>query len=91
MEYKKDPNRPYRYDWENLIVGDYVFDECHSGVGSGGYGYGIGSKVIKITKTEIIAEDSSSNKERWNKKTRNSNQPPWAYYLAAFQTPTDQR
>lgn len=78
--------KKYRYDFENLKVGDFVFDECNRGFGSGGYGYNIGMLVTEITEDEILTISESGKSERWDKNTRKPKQPPTEYYLAAFQS-----
>lgn len=85
-KYSKDENKDYRFDWENLKVGDYVFTDSDVGFCSGGLMHGVGDLVIEITEEEIITEDSSGKKEKWCKKEKTPKQPPWAYYLGAFQS-----
>jgi hypothetical protein len=86
-KYTKDKNKPYRDDWENLKVGDYVFTDSDVGFCSGGLNYGCGELVVKITKTEIITKQAYSvKKQRWNKNNKTHIQPPSAYYLGAFQS-----
>lgn len=86
IKYPKDENKNYRYDWENLKVGDYVFTDSNSGFCSGGLTYDVGVLVIEITDEEITTEDSSGQKEKWCKIAKTPKQPPWAYYLGAFQS-----
>lgn len=85
-KYPKDDNKPYRYDFENLKVGDYVFDDSNVGFCSGGIVYGVGMLVTDITETEIVTVDGSDKKEKWDKKSRLPKQPPTAYFLGAFQS-----
>jgi len=85
-KYSKDENKDYRFDWENLKVGDYVFTDSDVSFCSGGLPYGVGDLVIEITEEEIITEDSSGVKQKWYKKGKTPKEPPWAYYLGAFQS-----
>lgn len=84
--YRKDESKPYRYDWENLKVGDIVFDDSDVSFCSGGLPYGFGDLVVDIDDTTITTQNSCGDKEKWNKIDRTPMQPPWAYYLGAFQS-----
>ena len=84
-KYKKDKTKVYSDDWENLKIGDYVFSECISAMGSGGLSYEIGELVIDITKNEILTEDDSGNKSKWDRKTLNALHEPFGYYLSLYQ------
>lgn len=83
-KYKKDPNKKYRYDWNNLKVGDYVFTSCN-GLCPGGLEYGIGEIVTNIIAGTIYTRDSYG-KTKWDMQTKRSVNPPRSYYLAAFQS-----
>ena len=84
--YTKDESKPYQYYWENLKVGDFVFDDSDSGFCSGGLTYGFGKLVIDIDESTITTQDSSGTKEKWNKSDRTLMQLPYPYYLGAFQS-----
>ena len=84
--YTKDKSKPYQYDWENLKVGDFVFDDSDSGFCSGGLTYGFGQLVIDIDESTITTQDSSGTKAKWNKLDRTLMQPPYLCYLGAFQS-----
>ena len=77
-------NEEFRTDWENLQVGNYVFTQCESRMGSGGYPE-FGDKVVKITKTKIKTHNESEGEfDCWDKKEKFALNEPWAYYLCAF-------
>ena len=84
--YTKDKSKPYQYDWENLKVGDFVFDDSDSSFCSGGLTYGFGKLVIDIDESTITTQDSSGTKAKWNKLDRTQIEPPYPYYLGAFQS-----
>ncbi len=77
---KRDSSKETLYsDYSKIEVGDIVFDEC-DGPCSGGAGYDIGSKVIKVTKNKIITEDHS-----FYRKDGTAAGPPTAYYIEFWQ------
>lgn len=87
-KFMKDPKKKYRDDWENLKVGDYVFDDCY-GPCSGGISFGSGSLVTKITDKHIYTKFYDVyrwKRDRWNIKGKYHVGPPYAYFLAAFQS-----
>jgi hypothetical protein len=84
--YAKDESKPYQYDWENLKVGDFAFDDSDIGFCSGGLTYGRGILVIDIDESTITTQDSSGTKAKWNKLDRTLMEPPYPYYLGAFQS-----
>jgi len=85
-KYPKDETKEYRYDWDNLKIGDFVFDDSNVGFCSGGIAHGVGILVINITKKNIVTIDGRGKVEKWDKKTRLPKQPPTAYFLGAFQS-----
>lgn len=87
--YKYDKNKPIRKDWENLKVGDYVFDDVRGPATCNGV-YGHGEKVIKITdkyiQTVYDGEYTKNKKSKWNIDTKYHIGPPTAYFLSYFQS-----
>jgi len=65
--------------YQKIEVGDVIFDEC-DGPCSGGAGYDIGDKVIKITEHRIITKDRS-----FYRKNGAASSPPTAYYIMFWQ------
>ena len=86
VKYEKNKNTNYCYDWEKLKICDYVFTDSNNSFCSGGITYEIGLLVIEITASLIITKDDSNNIEKCSVKNRTPKQPPYAYYLGAFQS-----
>jgi hypothetical protein len=75
-----DKNKKKLYEnYSKIAVGDIVFDGC-DGPCSGGALYGIGDRVIKVTKTKIITENHS-----FYRKNGVAASPPTAYYIEFWQ------
>lgn len=78
--------KTYRQDIENIQVGDIAFDECINSMGTGGYTYDSGEKVIAITDSEIITLHPYDNKVKYYDKTKHNavKTEQTAYYLHGF-------
>lgn len=89
-KYPKDDTKPYRYDFENLKVGDYVFSDSNRGFCSGGIKYGVGYLVTEITESEIVTVDGSSKEDKWCRASKFCKEPlSSVYFLGAFQSQND--
>jgi len=77
---KRDNAKKVLYgNYSNIKIGDVIFDEC-DGPCSGGALYGIGSKVIEVTKDRIITKSRSFyRKNGWAASS------PTAYYIEFWQ------
>ena len=82
--YTKDESKPYQYDWENLKVGDFVFDDSDSGFCSGGLTYGFGKLVIDIDESTITTQDSSGTKAKMEQIRQNTNATTLSLLLRGF-------
>lgn len=77
---KRDDTKKMLYDnYSRIKIGDVIFNEC-DGPCSGGARYGIGSKVVEVTKDKIITEDHS-----FYRKSGAAASPPIAYYIEFWQ------
>jgi len=88
IRFLRDKTKRLRTDWENLKVGDYVFDDVN-GPATGGITYGWGSIVTKITDTQIYTKYYDVYhwvKDKWSRKTKYHSGPPYAYFLCGFQS-----
>lgn len=80
---KRDKTKKILYgNYSKIETGDVIFDEC-DGPCSGGALYGIGSKVIKITKSKIITKGHSFYRN--GPKSGVAASPPTAYYIEFWQ------
>ena len=78
---RKDNNKKVLYgNYSEIKIGDVIFDGCE-GPCSGGALYGVGSKVIKVTKDKIFTEDHSS----YHKNNGSAASKPTAYYIEFWQ------
>lgn len=89
MSYLYDKNKPVRNDWENLKIGDYVFDGVN-GPASPNSLYGYGEKVLSITEdyieTVFDGDYTKNSKSKWDVESKYHIGPPTAYYLSYFQS-----
>lgn len=86
ISYPRDRDKEYRIDWENLKVGDYVFDDSDSSFAPDGhFGTDEGLLVTEITEDLIKTLSGRGTKDKWNKESKSS-LSAYAYYLAAFQS-----
>lgn len=86
MGIKINKKLPYRTDFENIEVGDVAYDECGP-MGTGGYTYNSGDKVIDVTDTEIQCIDSYNGQIKYfDRLTLDAiKTQQTAYYLHGYQ------
>ena len=62
--------------FSEIEVGDLVYTECYSGLGSGGAVYDIGEKVTKLDETTIYTDSGT-----YCVKSGDALSPPIMYYI----------